>query len=459
MALNKGFGRQLRDARVSSGLTYGTISRKLRIRSDILQAIEEEDFTTMPPHSYARGMVHAYASLLGLDPDKITDDYMEAVAAVEGRNSSRRRSRSTTLPSSLGGDFSSDDIERIYREDSQDAARERLRRRRERRSGEQASRQDASHGNRVPYGDTHRSRQSNNRPSRRNADHDARGHRGETSRRDTARNNGYREQGHTDNHAASSAIGAAGAVFARAADTVAETVGGAFASRKKIDINHSIYADRKQGGFPKSRTQQSFGAMNSRQNIMSSQSYGIDSAKPVVKKIPLLIAVVVILVLLIIAANSLFSKPASSSGSASGTASSSSSVAISGLTDPGSAGTVEKETTVVPIAPTAAVFTYEVADGEDCYLEIYLDGSSTPTVAGTYSGPKRGTYDVTGTLSFVTSRPGAVTLKVDGKAVELQDDNNDGVYVYNMDFSETLAAWKEANGQTTGDSDSASSAS
>ena len=49
MALNKGFGRQLRDARVSSGLTYGTISRKLRIRSDILQAIEEEDFTTIPP--------------------------------------------------------------------------------------------------------------------------------------------------------------------------------------------------------------------------------------------------------------------------------------------------------------------------------------------------------------------------------------------------------------------------
>ena len=108
MALNKGFGRQLRDARVSSGLTYGTISRKLRIRSDILQAIEEEDFTTIPPHSYARGMVHAYASLLGLDADKVTDDYMEAVAAVEGRSSSRRRSRSTTLPSSLGGDFSSD---------------------------------------------------------------------------------------------------------------------------------------------------------------------------------------------------------------------------------------------------------------------------------------------------------------------------------------------------------------
>ncbi len=404
-------------------------------------------------------MVHAYASLLGLDADKVTDDYMEAVAAVEGRSSSRRRSRSTTLPSSLGGDFSSDDIERIYREDSQDAARERLRRRREQRSGEQANRQNASRGNRAPYKDAHRSRQSNNRPNRRNTGDDARGRRRETSQREITRNGGYRAQGHTDNRAASNVIGAAGAVFARAADTVAETVGGAFASRKKVDINHSIYVDRKKGGFPKSRSQQSFGAMNSRQNIMSSQSYGIDSAKPVVKKIPLLVAAVAILVLLIIAANSLFSKPASSSSGSSGAASSSSSVAISGLTDPGSAGTIEKETTVVPIAPTAAVFTYEVADGEDCYLEIYLDGSSTPTVAGTYTGPKRGTYDVTGALSFVTSRPGAVTLKVDGKAVELQDDNNDGVYVYNMDFSEILAAWKEANGQAASDADNVSPAS
>ena len=59
----------------------------------------------------------------------------------------------------------------------------------------------------------------------------------------------------------------------------------------------------------------------------------------------------------------------------------------------------------------------------------------------------------------MTSRPGAVTLKVDGKAVELQDDNNDGVYVYNMDFSEILAAWKEANGQATSDADNVSPAS
>ena len=59
----------------------------------------------------------------------------------------------------------------------------------------------------------------------------------------------------------------------------------------------------------------------------------------------------------------------------------------------------------------------------------------------------------------MTSRPGAVTLKVDGKAVELQDDNNDGVYVYNMDFSEILAAWKEASGQATSGLDDGSSAS
>lgn len=68
-------------------------------------------------------------------------------------------------------------------------------------------------------------------------------------------------------------------------------------------------------------------------------------------------------------------------------------------------------------------------------------------MATVLSGPKRGTYDVTDTLTFVTSRPNVVTLKVDGEPVELEDKKGNGIYVYDVNFNDILAAWKEANGQ------------
>ena len=455
MALQKGFGQQLHDARVSSGLTYGTISRDLRIRVDILQALEEEDFSTIPPHSYARGMVHAYAHLLGLDADKVTDDYLNAALSNGDERKTRKNRYAAPLPSSLGGNVTANDIERIHQEDSRDAARERLHRRRQQRLEEQTGARNQRGGERQV------SKNGERCISRSNGSKSMAGNTADPrmARNTRARNasEGVMKDAERSSNPART-IGAVGSIFASAADTVASTVGGAFARRKNIDINHSIYADAKKGGFPKSRNQQSFGAANRRQGVMSARSYGVGERDTRIKKIPFLIAVVVILALLIFAANMLFAKPTqSATNDASNAAQASSSVAISGLTDPGSAGTVEQETNVVPIAPTAAVFTYDIADGEDCYLEIYLDDANTPTVASTFTGPKRGSYDVTGTLSFVTSRPGAVTLKVDGKTVEPQDDNGDGVYVYNVDFNEILSAWKEANEQDEKDKDASSS--
>ena len=76
MAVSKGFGDMIRDARLSQGLTYGTVSRKLRIRPDILEAIENQDFSKIPPSSYGRGMVNAYARLLHLNSNKVMESYL-----------------------------------------------------------------------------------------------------------------------------------------------------------------------------------------------------------------------------------------------------------------------------------------------------------------------------------------------------------------------------------------------
>ena len=68
------------------GYDLSTAARRLRIRPDILRAIEEDDFARMPPRGYTRNMVNAYARLLGLNPTEITRMYLdEAYAYQVGR--------------------------------------------------------------------------------------------------------------------------------------------------------------------------------------------------------------------------------------------------------------------------------------------------------------------------------------------------------------------------------------
>ncbi len=80
------FGSVLQDARERKGYDLSTAARRLRIRPDILRAIENNDFARMPPRGYTRNMVNAYARLLGLNPTEITRMYLdEAYAYQVGR--------------------------------------------------------------------------------------------------------------------------------------------------------------------------------------------------------------------------------------------------------------------------------------------------------------------------------------------------------------------------------------
>jgi len=77
------FGDTLRSARERKGLDLSTAARKLRIRPDILRAIEEGDFARMPPRGYTSNMVGAYARLVGLNPAEITRLYREEAQQFE----------------------------------------------------------------------------------------------------------------------------------------------------------------------------------------------------------------------------------------------------------------------------------------------------------------------------------------------------------------------------------------
>lgn len=76
-------GKVLRETRERKGYDLTTVARRLRIRPDILRAIEAGDFASMPPRGYTRNMVNAYARLLGLNPTEIVNMYLDEAYAVE----------------------------------------------------------------------------------------------------------------------------------------------------------------------------------------------------------------------------------------------------------------------------------------------------------------------------------------------------------------------------------------
>ncbi|MDO4501882.1 MAG: helix-turn-helix transcriptional regulator [Coriobacteriia bacterium] len=99
MAMNAPFGKVLRDAREAQGIELNEAARRLRIRPDILRAIEANDFAHMPPRGYARNMVNAYARFLELNPTEITRAYVTEMNAYSAGadadyDESPRRSRS-----------------------------------------------------------------------------------------------------------------------------------------------------------------------------------------------------------------------------------------------------------------------------------------------------------------------------------------------------------------------------
>lgn len=79
-------GKVLRETRERKGYDLATVARRLRIRPDILRAIEAGDFSSMPPRGYTRNMVNAYARLLGLNPTEIVNMYLDEAYAVQIKN-------------------------------------------------------------------------------------------------------------------------------------------------------------------------------------------------------------------------------------------------------------------------------------------------------------------------------------------------------------------------------------
>lgn len=70
-------GQYLRKLRTEKGLTIKDVSNATRISEVNLNAIEAQDFQTLPADTFTRGFLTLYAKFLGVDPVRIVQQFMK----------------------------------------------------------------------------------------------------------------------------------------------------------------------------------------------------------------------------------------------------------------------------------------------------------------------------------------------------------------------------------------------
>lgn len=95
----KTVGSILREARVSKSITFDQIEKATKIRAKFLEAIEQDDYSTLPSLAYAKGFVKNYSEFLGLNSTTVltffrrqTKDITKAMILPKGVTESLNRS-------------------------------------------------------------------------------------------------------------------------------------------------------------------------------------------------------------------------------------------------------------------------------------------------------------------------------------------------------------------------------
>lgn len=77
VSLEYGPGQMLADNRESKGLSINDVAAQLNITEDIINGLERDDYSNLPPAIYTRGYLRSYANLLGIDPEPLLERQMK----------------------------------------------------------------------------------------------------------------------------------------------------------------------------------------------------------------------------------------------------------------------------------------------------------------------------------------------------------------------------------------------
>ncbi len=72
-------GSRLRAGREAAGLTVEQVGAELRLAPEVIEALERDDYGSLPPPIFVRGYVRRYAGELGLPADELVDAYTSVV--------------------------------------------------------------------------------------------------------------------------------------------------------------------------------------------------------------------------------------------------------------------------------------------------------------------------------------------------------------------------------------------
>lgn len=76
-------GQQLLEARRQRNLTASEVAAGTRVKVQLIEAMEREDFSKFAAPIYGKGFIKLYAEYVGLDPRPLIDEYMSNVSAPE----------------------------------------------------------------------------------------------------------------------------------------------------------------------------------------------------------------------------------------------------------------------------------------------------------------------------------------------------------------------------------------
>ncbi len=71
--MSKPVGKQLKEARLKKGMSIEDIAHETRIPAKSLQSLEEDDYSTFPNPTYAKGFLQIYADFLEVDASEMIE--------------------------------------------------------------------------------------------------------------------------------------------------------------------------------------------------------------------------------------------------------------------------------------------------------------------------------------------------------------------------------------------------
>jgi Helix-turn-helix domain len=79
--VDTGIGATLREARNRRKLDLSEVEAAIKIRPRFLRAMENEEWDVLPDEVYTRGFLRTYAAYLGLDGERLAEEYKRATGA------------------------------------------------------------------------------------------------------------------------------------------------------------------------------------------------------------------------------------------------------------------------------------------------------------------------------------------------------------------------------------------